>query len=118
MTGGFARNLEGKQKMEMKPGYPPCPCAACQEVVGEKDGPRRPCEKSRARCLSNMRKEQKEIILQAIKISGCKIEWRDEPDDRMRYDYDRKDFGSIWSERNDLSEFWRVYRELQNSPAS
>jgi hypothetical protein len=28
----------------LKPGYPFCPCSACQEVLGEKDGPRRPCK--------------------------------------------------------------------------
>jgi hypothetical protein len=27
----------------MKTGYPPCPCATCQEVLREGDGPRKPC---------------------------------------------------------------------------
>lgn len=27
----------------MKPGYRQCPCDACQEVLAEGDGPRRPC---------------------------------------------------------------------------
>ncbi len=66
------------------------------------------------RCVGNYAKDKKDTILKASEISGAAIEWRDEPNERMKTtDPDYASYGSIWSDDNDLSEFWRVYNDLQ-----
>ena len=70
------------------------------------------------KCLSNIHKDQKEKVIKAIELSCAPVEWCDEPDPRMDDYADRESFGSIWSHNNDdLSKFWHIYRDLQNSPA-
>ena len=64
------------------------------------------------RCMS-MRIENKPLVIAAAEASGQAVEWRDEPDERMPAHL-RDQYGSIWSNETDLSEFWRCFRGAQH----
>ena len=54
----------------------------------------------------------KPFVLQARAETGADIEWRDTPDDKMP-ESTWADHGSVWSEGQDLSDFWAVYYRLR-----
>ena len=64
-------------------------------------------------CLTNVEKTKKQLVLAAIEASGCAIEWRDHPDERMSGYSKRDKYGSVWTDQQDCSEFWRHYRAAE-----
>jgi hypothetical protein len=63
-------------------------------------------------CFSNMPKDTKNRVLDAIKKSGSNnVTWSDEPDERMPHSM-RENYGAIYGE-GDASKFWKVYNELE-----
>lgn len=59
--------------------------------------------------LSNMNKKDKEIVLEAAKITNTNIIWRDKA-----YNYNNDNFGSIWYYGNeDLESFWETLKFLR-----
>lgn len=66
------------------------------------------------KCLSNLKKNSKNLALKAIAESGDVIEWRDKPDARMANIEDAADYGSIWSNQADCRRFWKLFTESYN----
>jgi hypothetical protein len=66
-------------------------------------------------CLENMPKSLKSIVLAAAAESGQNVEWRDEPDARMDGYLHRDQYGSVWSDAADLSQFWRAFRPMKSA---
>jgi len=65
------------------------------------------------RCLTNINKGKKEIVLKAIDESGLPIEWHDTPSEKMPASM-AADYGSIWTREptRDASPFWRAYERI------
>ena len=63
------------------------------------------------RVISNIKKTARQCVLDAASESGCSVQWRDAPDERMP-PVMAKDYGSIVSPDGDLSSFWSVFNRL------
>ena len=67
------------------------------------------CGEPTIRCITNLPKFAMHSVLEAVRVSGCVVEWRDKPDELMSSHPDRDRYGSIWSSENDLAPFWNAY---------
>jgi hypothetical protein len=72
------------------------------------------------RCIANMEKSEKSLVLAAAEAAGITVEWRDEPDHRMDGYMFRSDHGSVWADIDFATEqqFWDCYFDLQPAEAA
>ncbi len=59
--------------------------------------------------LGNYSKFDKDIYVQAAKLSGLKVDWKDDS-----VGAELADYGSLWSAEPDLSAFWQHVIDLKN----